>query len=138
MDACLYASDLNDAEWALLEPLLPRSHPAGRRPTYPLRRIVDAIFYLRRTGAQWRPLPHEYPPRCTVFYHYAQWREDGTWEHVNQALRESYRRAIGRNPPPTAAIIDSQSVKTSEMGGPRGYDGGKKINGRKRHLLVDT
>lgn len=77
-------------------------------------------------------------PRYAVFYHYAQWREDGTWEHVTQALRESYRRAIGRTPQPTAAIIDSQSVKTSEMGGPRGYDGGKKINGRKRHLLVDT
>jgi len=138
MDACLYASDLNDAEWELLEPLVPRSHPAGRRQIYPLRRIVDAIFYLLRTGAQWRMLPHEYPPRCTVFYHYAQWREDGTWENVTHALRESYRRMIGRAPQPTAAIIDSQSVKTTEMGGPRGYDGGKKIKGRKRHLLVDT
>ena len=138
MDACLYASDLNDAEWALLAPLVPRSHPAGRRQTYPLRRIVDAIFYLLRTGAQWRLLPHEYPPRGAVFYHYAQWREDGTWEHVTQVLRESYRRTIGRNPQPTAAIIDSQSVKTTEMGGPRGYDGGKKVKGRKRHLLVDT
>ena len=76
--------------------------------------------------------------RGAVFYHYAQWREDGTWEHVTQALRESYRRSIGRAPQPTAAIIDSQSVKTTEMGGPRGYDGGKKIKGRKRHLLVDT
>src|ERR687889_178766 len=138
MAVCLYAIDLNDAEWALLEPLVPRSHPAGRRQTYPLRRIVDAIFYLLRTGAQWRLLPHEYPPRCTVFYHYAQWREDGTWEHVTQALRESYRCRIGRAPQPTAAILDSQSVKTTEMGGPRGYDGGKKINGRKRHLVVDT
>ena len=111
MDTSLYASDLNDAAWALLEPLLLRSHPAGRRQTYPLRRIVDAIFYLLRTGAQWRLLPHEYPPRCAVFYHYAQWREDGSWENVTQILRESYRRAIGRNPQPTAAIIDSRSLR---------------------------
>src|SRR5215212_2053735 len=97
MEACLYASDLRDEEWSLLEPLLPRSHPAGRRQTYPLRRIVDAIFYLLRTGAQWRMLPREYPPRCAVFYHYAQWRRDGTWEHVTQALRESYRGTIGRS-----------------------------------------
>src|SRR3954468_14171193 len=138
MEVCSYVSDLTDAEWALLEPLIPRSHPAGRRQTYPLRRIVDAIFYLLRTGAQWRLLPHEYPSRGAVFYHYAQWREDGTWEHVTQVLRESYRRTMGRSPQPTAAIIDSQSVKTTEMGGPRGYDGGKKINGRKRHLLVVT
>ena len=100
MDVCSYACDLNDAEWALLEPLVPRSHPAGRRQTYPLRRIVDAIFYLLRTGAQWRLLPHEYPPRGAVFYHYAQWREDGTWEYVTQALRESYRLRIGHNPQP--------------------------------------
>ena len=138
MEACLYVSDLTNAEWALLEPLLPRTHPAGRRQTYPLRRIVNAIFYLLRTGTQWRMLPREYPPRCAVFYHYAQWRRDGTWEHATQVLRESYRGTIGRAPQPTAAIIDSQSIRTSEMGGPRGYDGGKKIKGRKRHLLVDT
>jgi transposase len=114
------------------------SQPAGRRQTYPLRRIVDAIFSLLRTRAQWRLLPHEVPPRTAIFYPYAQWREGGTWAHVTQALRESYRRTIGRTPQPTAAIIDSQSVKTTEMGRPRGYDGGKKIKGRKRHLLVDT
>jgi transposase len=114
MDACLYASDLNDEEWALLAPLIPRSHPAGRRQTYPLRRIVEAIFYLLRTGAQWRLLPHEYPPRGAVFYHYAQWRKNGTWEQVTRVLRESYRCTTGRAPQPSAAIIDSQSVKTSE------------------------
>jgi putative transposase len=121
MDVSSYDSDLNDAEWALLEPLIARRHPAGRRQTYPLRRIIDAIFYLLRTGAQWRMLPHEYPSRYAVFYHYAQWRENGTWEQVTGVLRESYRRTIGRAPQPSAAIIDSQSVKTTEMGGPRGY-----------------
>jgi putative transposase len=109
MDASSYTSNLNDAEWALLEPLVPRSHPAGRRQTYPLRRIVDAIFYPLRTGAQWRLLPHEYPPRGAVFYHDAQWRQDGTWEQVTRVLRESYRRTMGRAPQPRARIIDSQS-----------------------------
>jgi putative transposase len=116
MDICSYASDLDDAEWVLLAPLIPGRHPAGRRQIYPLRRIIDAIFYLLRTGAQWRMLPHEYPPRSAVFYYYARWREDGTWEHGTQALRESYRRTIGRSPQHTAVIIDSQSVKITEMG----------------------
>src|SRR5215210_3347894 len=110
MEVCSYVSDLTDAEWALLEPLIPRSHPAGRRQTYPLRRIVDAIFYLLRTGAQWRLLPHAYPPRSAVFYHYAQWREDGSWEHVTQALRRAIAvRSAGRRSPRQQSSIASRS-----------------------------
>ena len=99
---------------------------------------MDAVFYLLRTGCQWRAVPHEFPPWPTVFYHYAKWRSQGTWERVNAALRERHRVAGGRKPQPTAAIIDSQSARTTEAGGPRGYDGGKRIVGRKRHIAVDT
>ncbi|UVF22033.1 transposase [Microvirga terrae] len=121
----------------MLEPPVPHSHPAGRRQTYPLRHIVDAIFCLLRTGAQMRLLAHGYLLRYAVFCHYAQWREDCTWEQVTWALRESYRCRIRRYPQPTAAIICSQSVKITKIGGPRGYDGAKKVKGCKRHRLVD-
>jgi putative transposase len=98
MDVSSYASDLTDAEWALLEPLIARSHPAGRRQTYPLRRIIDAIFYLLRTGVQWRMLPHEYPPRYGVFYHYAQWRENGTHgSPVSSTECRDHRQPIGQD-----------------------------------------
>jgi putative transposase len=104
-----------------------------------MREVLNTIFYLNRSGCQWDMLPHDLLPKSTVYDYFAQWRDDGTWEKMVQALRERTRVQAGREPTPSAVCIDSQSVKTTEMGGPeRGYDGGKKINGRKRHLLVDT
>jgi putative transposase len=133
-----YPSDLSDAEFAVLAPHLPTPAACGRPWKHPLREILDGIFYVIRTGCQWRCLPHEYPPWHTVYWWFARWRRDGTWDRLNTALRQRVRMAVGRNPQPSAGIIDSQSVKTSGVGGLRGFDGGKKINGRKRHLLVDT
>ena len=133
-----YPSNLSDKEWAMLQPLISPGKQAGHPQVFELRSIVDAVFYLLRTGCQWRALPHEFPPWPTVFYHYAKWRTQGTWERVNTALRERHRVACCRKAQPTAAIIDSPSARTTEAGGPRGYDGGKKVSGRKRHILVDT
>jgi putative transposase len=138
MNTCSYPSDLTDEGWRILAPLITPGKQAGHPQVLELRRIADAVFYLLRTGCQWRALPHDLPPWPAVFYHYAKWRRRGTWERVNAALRERHRVAAGRGAQPTAAIIDSQSARTTEAGGPRGYAGGKKVAGRKRRILVDT
>jgi putative transposase len=133
-----YASDLTEPEWALLEPLLPPPCDQGRPRSWPMREVVNAIFYVMRSGCPWRLLPHEFPPWRTVYRWFAAWRDEGLFERVNHALVMADREQSGREASPTAAVIDSQSVKTTESGGPRGYDAAKKVAGRKRHALVDT
>jgi putative transposase len=134
-----YASDLTDLEWQILEPLIPKPKNGGRPITHPRRTILNAIFYVNRTGCQWSMLPKDFPPKSTVFGYFSAWRKSGLWEELNDRLRVKVRVAEGRKPSPTAAILDSQSVKGAEQGGESvGYDAGKKIGGRKRHVLVDT
>jgi putative transposase len=138
MSCAFYPSDLSNREWALLEPLLPPTKPGGRPRRVNLRQILNGIFYLLCTGCAWRYLPREYGPWSTVSHYFYLWRRSNTWEQIHTVLRERVRRHLRRDPTPSAAIIDSQSVKTTEQGGPHGDDGGKKVNGRKRHILVDT
>jgi putative transposase len=134
-----YTSDLSDEEWYVIKPMLLIEGPRCGHPLeLDLRRVVDACLYVARTGCQWDNLPSDYPNSDSVYYHWQKWCRDGTWQRLNETLRQQERQRQGRETEPSAAIVDSQSIKTTEAGGQRGYDGAKKVNGRKRHIVVDT
>lgn len=133
-----YPSDLSDEQWALIEALVPKVKPGGRPAEYTRREIVNAIFYVLRSGCAWRMIPHDLPYWESAYAYFRMWQADGTWERIEAALRRKVRKAAGKKPTPSAGVIDSQCVKTSDQGGPRGYDSGKKVIGRKRHVFVDT
>lgn len=133
-----YTSNMTDAEWAILQRLLPRPSRLGRPRTTDLRRVVEAILYILSSGCQWRALPQEFPPYSTVQGYFYAWRDNGRWQRIVNVLVRRARQKLGRSSRPTAAVIDSQSAPTAHAGGPRGYDAGKRIYGRKRHIVTDT
>ncbi len=133
-----YGSDLSDREWEAIYPLIPVNQGAGRKMVLDLREVLNAIFYVVRTGCQWRDLPGDFPNWNSVYYHFRKWVKDGTWRAINAALCKLARQKDGRNPQPTGGVIDTQSVKTTALAQERGFDGHKRIKGHKRHIITDA